>query len=65
MQALPVETAREGSCNFCTDRPDPEYVWELRSSNPSRRSVIRICDRCMGEVREATSYTINPRRKRK
>lgn len=48
----------DGGCNFCRDRNTPR-IWEIKSIDPLRGLVIRICDSCMGEVRVRTS----PRRR--
>ncbi len=39
------------SCNFCTDKGPWQVMYELRSTNPHRISVIYACASCLGELK--------------
>jgi hypothetical protein len=46
-------TANSGGCNFCT-RNTERMVWVVRSNDEHRHLEIRMCAKCMTELRKQT-----------
>ena len=54
-----TEMGNRGGCNFCT-REKEEMIWVISSKDEHRHLEIRLCDKCMNEIREQTFLRFVP-----